>query len=409
MKNNEIIGVRDVSVSYEISSKTTLTGKGYFKAVNDVDISLEYNDSLSIVGESGSGKTTLALAIIGLLEISKGSILYNFSDLTTEVRADKKATRRNLKGMWKRTSIVFQDPYSSLDNKMIVRDIIAEPYLGHKLGRREEIYDKIGDMITSVGLKKEHLDYLPDQLSGGLRQRVAIARSLVNEPELIIFDEPTSSLDVSVQAQILNLIMDIKRKTGLTYIFITHNLALARHISNKIVVMYLGSVMESGTTTEVYENPLHPYTKLLLSSILTPEEGSKIDALSVSSESYGENTRGCVFHNRCTVSTEYCGWTPKEVIESIRSETFAKTGDDKINFEILNDNSFIIKDETPSRLAEIKLVISEISGKKRYKTIQETDNGLRIELQEPWKPLSIKLNGGRTVKCMLYDRGYSEK
>lgn len=247
MSENDLIKIREVSINYDIPSEK-IFGKTHFEAVSKVDFDIKKGDSWAIVGESGSGKSTLAGALLGLLEISGGEIEYSLDNMSFKIMARRKTPRRMLLSLWKRASIVFQDPFSALDSRMLVGEIVAEPFTGHGLGNKEAARKKSEALFPTIGLKAEHIEYFPDQLSGGLRQRVAIGRALINDPQFIVFDEPTSSLDVSIQAQILNLILDIKERKNLTYIFITHNLLVARYVSEKVVVMYSGNAMEIGRT-----------------------------------------------------------------------------------------------------------------------------------------------------------------
>lgn len=407
MQSEVLINMKDVSVDYEVQGSGGILRKTYFRAVSDFDIEIRRGEAWAIVGESGSGKSTLAMAVMGLINVSKGSIMFNLTDKPISIASRKE--RRNRQSVWKKSSIVFQDPFSSIDPKMLVGDVILEPYLGHKLGKKSDATGKIKELIPLVGLKQEHLDYYPDQLSGGLRQRVAIARSLINDPDFIIFDEPTSSLDVSVQAQILNLIIDIRKGKDLTYLFITHNLLVARHISEKILVMYLGNIMEKGLTEEVFENPLHPYTKLLVSSIPLPEPGYKLEKPQinkVASVSDAGAPSGCVFHNRCPVATGYCGWTPPEVIEIMTNDLYKKTGSRELSCDFKTENSFSIINTDEHTSQAINEIISE--NVKLFKRVNYDENSTTIELYESWLPHNIKVSENREVRCVLYDKDFSE-
>ncbi|MEM3448214.1 MAG: ABC transporter ATP-binding protein [Nitrososphaerota archaeon] len=408
MSQYPLVSLKDVSVTYELETAGGLFKKVFFTAVKDVSLDIMKGESWAIVGESGSGKSTLALAVIGLLKLSSGSIDYKFSDFSFKIQAGKRGSRKGLLSLWKKSSIVFQDPYSALDSRASVEDIVTEPFIGHKLGDREEARKKAQILLSNVGLKPEHLEYLPDQLSGGQRQRVAIARALINDPELIIFDEPTSSLDVSVQAQILNLITDIKEKRDLTYIFITHNLLIAKHISEKLLVMYLGNVMEVGKTAEIFENPLHPYTALLISSIPLPKADYKINKPPIlkGSISPSGTPTGCVFHNRCPVATEYCGWTSKEVLELIQSELYEMTWREDISFTIENETTFTINKVDENLYKTIEEIL--INNKKllRYKEIEKSTDSIKVILYESWKPRMIEVGGGRRVRCIFYDEEF---
>ena len=407
MENESFISIRKISVDYEVPSAAGLFKKAYFRAISDVSLDIKKGESWAIVGESGSGKSTLAMALLGLIEISSGGIDYDFDSKRISI-SPRKRVKGRMKLLWKKSAVVFQDPFSSLDPKMLVRDIITEPFIGHRIGRKEEALKRTQSLVSQVGLRAEQLDYFPDQLSGGLRQRVAIARALINDPEFIIFDEPTSSLDVSIQAQILNLIRGIHKSTGFTYLFITHNLMVARYISDYIVVMYLGNIFEKGKTLDIFNKPLHPYTKLLIGSIPLPEPDYKLTRPAmgkISTDSNASAPNGCVFHNRCPEATPYCGWTSEEIIEIITNELFGITGVGDIPVEIMSKNSF--------RLQLIKEVESEMrkvisSNSKFFKSIREEGNSFYINLYDSWEPRLIKVEEDREVKCILFDQDFKK-
>ncbi len=399
MSDRPMISLQNIRIEYPLQGG--LFKKNTFVAIKNVSMDIVKGDTWSIVGESGSGKTTLGMAIIGMTNIADGTIQYNLEDLQFKISKSEKNSKQ-FRHLWKRISIVFQDPFSALDGRILVKDVINEPYVGHKLGTREEGYNKMKELINETGLKPIHLDYLPDQLSGGLRQRVAITRALMLEPDFIVFDEPTSSLDVSVQAQILNLILDTKEKTNLTYMFITHNLLVARHISKKILVLYLGEVMEIGNTEEVFEKPLHPYTQLLMRSIPVPGKKSSLEKIELETTSASGYVSGCVFHNRCPMVTEFCGWSPGEIIDIISSEMYSITGSENLDYEILNDTHILIRDKDPENIKLMKKLIDE-SQVRRFKNSDIAQDGLHIYLGEAWKPHLIQYNDKRQVNCIHYD------
>lgn len=284
--------------------RTFTVNAGMFKprqtlhAVNGINLSVDRGDIMGIVGESGCGKSTLAKMLLGLTPPSKGQILIDGQDVG-------KMDRRE---MARRVQPVFQDPYSSLNPRRSIASIVAFPLVVHGIGNPQDRRNKAIEMLERVGLPARYADNTPGQLSGGQRQRVAIARALVMNPELVICDEPTSALDVSVQAQILNLLMDLRRDFNLTYVFISHNLAVVEHIATQLAVMYLGRVVEFGSTADIFKQPRHPYTQALLASVLTPEPGLGIPdmGLGLSFPDPLHPPSGCTFHPRCKQKMEQC-------------------------------------------------------------------------------------------------------
>ncbi|MCZ7657862.1 MAG: ATP-binding cassette domain-containing protein [Xanthobacteraceae bacterium] len=267
-------------------------------AVTDVDLTVEKGEVLAVVGESGSGKSTLARMMLGLLTPSAGTIRVAGEDIT---RVPRRALARRMQP-------VFQDPYSSLNPRRRIAAIVALPLAVQGIGSAEERRARAVAALDKVGLPARHADSYPSQLSGGQRQRVAIARALVTEPEVVICDEPTSALDVSVQAQILNLLIDLRRDLGLTYVFISHNLAVVEHLATRVAVMYLGRIVELADAAQLFARPQHPYTRALLDSVLTPEPGLGIPdtRLGAAAPDPVDPPAGCGFHPRCPVAVERC-------------------------------------------------------------------------------------------------------
>jgi peptide/nickel transport system ATP-binding protein len=281
--------------------KTFKAGKRTVVAVDDVSLSVPEGGVMGIVGESGCGKSTLARLILGLLPADSGEIAIDGQRLGD---LDRKARARLIQP-------VFQDPFASLNPLARVRDIVAMPLVAQGRFARTEITKTVEEMLARVGLSKEMGGRLPAELSGGQRQRVAIARALVLRPRIVVCDEPTSALDVSVQAQILNLLAELRRDLGLTYLFISHNLAVVEHVASEVAVMYLGRLVEREPTETLFARPEHPYTKALLASVLTPEPGLGVPdvGLGDSLPDPANIPPGCRFHPRCPIAEPRCATT----------------------------------------------------------------------------------------------------
>ena len=278
------------------------TGRGLLHAVDDVNFKIYKGETLGVVGESGCGKSTLGRTMIRLIEATSGQVLYNGQDI---LKYDKK----QMTSLRKDLQIIFQDPYASLNPRMSVSQLISEPIkVTHTLKDKKEIDDKVLQMMDTVGLAKRFVNSYPHELDGGRRQRIGIARALVVDPKFIVCDEPVSALDVSIQAQILNLLMDLQDEFGLTYMFITHNLSVVKHISTHIAVMYLGQCVEKAPTDELFSSPVHPYTQALLSAVPIPSIDYHVERIVLEGDvpSPINPEPGCRFAGRCRLCEERC-------------------------------------------------------------------------------------------------------
>ena len=309
MDNNNIIEINNLSVSF--LSKKLFQKSIKVNAVNNLSLEIKKNSIYGLVGESGCGKTTTAKSIAKLINISSGDINYYNQNITNLSQKEFRKYRKNIQ-------IIFQDPYSSLNPRIKVGDIVEEPIRIHTKKNKYEIKRKVKELFELVGLNPNHTERYPHEFSGGQRQRIVIAKALSVNPEFIICDEPLSALDVSIQSQIMNLMLDLKEEFKLTYLFISHDIGLVKSFCNHVSVMYLGKIVESGTCEELFKNPKHPYTKALLSSVPIPdpvkERKRKQIILNNEIPSPINMPRGCVFHPRCSMVTEPCkNIIPKKV------------------------------------------------------------------------------------------------
>lgn len=292
-----ILETKNVACTFHVGGGI-LSKKMPLHAVNGVSIKVEKGSVLGLVGESGCGKSTMAKMLLGLQDPTSGEVLFDGEPLNN---MDRLARAR-------RVQPIFQDPYSSLNPRKSIEDIITLPLRVHKVGGPAEWRARAAEMMDLVGLARRYLSSYPSQLSGGQRQRVAIARALAMKPEVVICDEPTSALDVSVQSQILNLLIDLRKELGLTYVLISHNLAVVEHIASRVAVMYLGRIVEEKDTEELFGNPEHPYTQALLASVLTPEpdKGVPDTHLGAVFPNPLNPPPGCMFHPRCVHAMPHC-------------------------------------------------------------------------------------------------------
>lgn len=287
--------------------------KRWVRAVDGVNLAISKGETLAVVGESGCGKTTLGRVILRLLEPTGGRVLFGSKDITN-------LSQREMRRIRRRMQMVFQDPYWSLDPTMLVKDIVAEPLRTHLKMSKRELEARVRDLLSLVGLGSDAIRRYPHEFSGGQKQRIGIARALATNPEFVVLDEPTSFLDVSVQAHIVNLIKDLQEKLGLTYLFISHNFGVVQHVSDEIAVMYVGKIVERGSVERIFEEPLHPYTQALMASIpvADPDVRRREVVLEGTVPSPENPPPGCRFSTRCPFAYEKCRRQEPQLVELSR-------------------------------------------------------------------------------------------
>jgi len=307
--SNYILEVENLKMHFPVRGGIFRRQTGQVHAVDGVSFKIGHGQTLGIVGESGCGKTTLGRTIVKLYQPTVGRVLFEGKDLA---RADRHQLRRLRRDM----QMIFQDPFESLNSRHMIGDIIEEPFAIHNIGSAEERKDEVDRLLGRVGLSRNAAERFPHEFSGGQRQRIGIARAIALKPKLIICDEPVSALDVSIQSQILNLLLELQQEMGLSYVFIAHDLAVVKHISDHIAVMYLGKIVEYTDADRLYESPRHPYTRALISAIPVPDpeikKGRQILAGDVPSPIH--LPQGCRFHTRCPVAFDLCFHKEPELI-----------------------------------------------------------------------------------------------
>jgi len=301
LNTQPLIEVKNLVKYYPVLGGILRRPVEWVQAVENISFIINKGETLGLVGESGCGKTTVGHTMLGLLSPTSGSVLFEGVDVFRLKGAESKAMRRNLQ-------IVFQDPFSSLDPRLPIGESIAEGLHIHHIGSRQERFEKVLAALKTVGMEDYHAVRYPHEFSGGQRQRIGIARAIIMQPKFIVLDEPVSALDVSIQAQVLNLLKELQHELGLSYLFVAHNLAVVEHICDRVAVMYLGKIVESSSREELFSHPLHPYTQALMSAIPIPNPGKKRNRIILKGDvpSPLHPPTGCRFHPRCPIAHENC-------------------------------------------------------------------------------------------------------
>lgn len=296
-----LYSVKNVKKHYPVKGGMLQRVKSHVKAVDGITLDIYKGETLGVVGESGCGKSTLGRTILGLESLTEGELVFNGNNISNH-------SSRQLKPFKKEMQMIFQDPYASLNPKQRIGDALEEALIIHTNLSAPKRREKVIRLLNEVGLKEEHYDRYPHEFSGGQRQRIGIARAISINPSFIVCDEPVSALDVSVQAQVIKLLKDLQEKHGLTYLFVSHDLGVVRHLCNRVLVMYLGQMVELAPVDKLYENPTHPYTEALLSAIPRPAVGRKRERVRLTGDlpSPSNPPAGCPFHTRCPIAKDHC-------------------------------------------------------------------------------------------------------
>lgn len=310
MAANSLLEIKNLVKYFPIKKGVFKRTVGWVRAVDDISFEIYEGETLGLVGESGCGKTTTALSILRLVEPTKGQVIFEGRDIVKMKKSDMRKERKNMQ-------IIFQDPYSSLNPRMKIKDIIAEGMLTHKMVNNTQKYKRVKELLEKVGIPAEYMDRFPHEFSGGQRQRIGIARALALEPKIIMCDEAVSALDVSIRSQIINLLKDLQKEFNLTYLFIAHDLSVIKYISDRVVVMYLGKIVEIADKKELFADTMHPYTQALISAVPVPNPDYKKERIILKGDvpSPANPPKGCRFHPRCSKVMKICSEIEPKLVE----------------------------------------------------------------------------------------------
>ena len=402
-QSDVILSVRNLKKHFPIREGALQRVAGHVRAVDGVSFEIRRGETLGLVGESGCGKTTLGRLVAGLVEPTDGGVYFNPSGSTADERVDE-LTGDAWRHFRRNCQMVFQDSFASLNPRHLVRDIVGRPLKVYKEASGTDLTERTVDLLEQVGLGRQHLYRYPHQFSGGQRQRISIARALALDPDLVVLDEPTSALDVSVQAQILNLLHSLQTDRGLTYLFVTHDLSVVRHMAERIVVMYLGRVSEAGETAALFEQPQHPYTHALLSA--SPDVDADVDGFRGLEGAVPDPARppqGCRFHTRCLYGTQMCGWEIDDVVRRLEDIPGMFDALDGVERRDAFTAEFSFTDERAAQSLADAMTGDSVPVSMQAATDQVRISGRRVHIHfSPVGEVALERRpDGREVACVL--------